>query len=163
MEDSKVYISQPKINYMVKKLIWQIRASEHTYTKIVGIKNGGLFISKEIAKQLHLPHEEIHISCYNRPSPLIRNISFIIPSNKLVLVVDDLIDSSRTIDTFVVYFYKQICAENNFAKAISNTPSLHANSKFHTAVLFWKPGNYKPTYYVEKKPDAWVVFPWEKQ
>ena len=59
-----------------------------------------------------------------------------LPKNSLV--VDDLIDKGKTMHTLNKHY-----------------------GSVDTAVLFWNPESYKPTYFVEYKPIDWLIFPWE--
>jgi len=144
----KIYCTPSDINAMIIDLIRQIqtgmRFSRDTvkFTKVVGIRNGGIHISQPIARALVLPHEEVHISYRDgqdrREKPIIKNINF--TNVGRVLLVDDLIDSSVTRETFKTHF-----------------------GPFEgMAVLFWNEKTQPPPdYYARTKPDAWIVFPWE--
>jgi hypoxanthine phosphoribosyltransferase len=137
----KVYLPQLYIDEMVWQLAHQIWASEHCFWRVVGIENGGLPVSKPLATILRLPHESIRISCYDgeilRPVPIVSGCPSQSTNN---LIVDDLIDERHTINTYDKHF------------------GLEGNA---VAVLFWNPIAPKPDFYVEEKPDGWIVFPWE--
>ena len=120
---------------MISNLILDIKKSQNKYDCVIGIMRGGLYISKPVANALNLPHKKIHISHYDNQCVLeVDDVS----EYKNPLVVDDLIDSGKTIDTY--------------------------KSKFgngDVAVLFWKESNQQPEFYIKEKPPGWVVFPWE--
>ncbi len=65
-----------------------------------------------------------------------------------VLLIDDLVDSGRTLDDCTEYLRQEAGA-----------------SLVETAVIYRKAGSqYQPTYCIEEKPrDEWIVFPWEEK
>lgn len=134
-------VSQSEIDNMIQELVRQIQADERRFLRVVGIANGGLPVSKPLAVALDLPHESVRISHYDgqilRPVPIIEGRLSQSTDN---LVVDDLIDKGWTYNTFDKHY------------------GLEGNA---VAVLFWNPIGPKPDFYVEKKPTAWIVFPWE--
>jgi hypoxanthine phosphoribosyltransferase len=143
----KYYISQDRVDWMIRTLIRQIVGSGTNYTIVVGIRNGGTHISKPVAEALGLPHQEVHISYYTTKSPIFKNINFTWDKLDNVLIVDDLIDKGKTVKALIHH-----C--NQDLDTIPNS--------IDVAVLYWKYNSFVPTYYVEEKPDAWVVFPWEE-
>lgn len=66
-------------------------------------------------------------------------------TGKKVLIVDDLVDSGKTLDVIVDYI-------KDFKPAL-----------LKTAVIFKKASSiFTPDYFVEERPDdAWIDFPWE--
>ena len=87
-----------QIEELIKELILKIKQSNQHFNKVLGIARGGLFISIPIAKELKLPHQEIHISHYQdnhelRNKPKIKTL----PKEQNCLIVDDLIDKGYTI------------------------------------------------------------------
>lgn len=138
----RVYLTQPDIDNMIKDLVYQVQSDKRHFTRVVGIANGGLPVSKPLAAALGLPHESVRISHYNdagqaRPVPIIEG-QLSHPTGNLI--VDELIDHGKTINTFDKHF------------------GLKGNT---VAVLFWCPDGPKPDFYVEEKLAAWIVFPWE--
>lgn len=135
-----MYISQSKIDVAIDNLAHQINQSGKSYKYVVGIRNGGVHISEPIAKALGLPHKTVGISYYgNSKVAGDAVISKDFQWEPDGLLVDDLIDTGKTVDCFKDIF-----------------------GQIDVAVLFWDT-NYKqePEYYVWEKPDAWVVFSWE--
>jgi hypoxanthine phosphoribosyltransferase len=65
-----------------------------------------------------------------------------------VLLIDDLVDSGRTMNDCTAYLLQEAGA-----------------ALVETAVIYRKAGSqYQPTYYIEEKPrDEWIVFPWEEK
>ena len=140
---NKVYYSEDQINQMIDELIEKIQSSGECFTQVIGIKNGGIPISTRIAQILNVAHTPVRISHYvgdtKRQSPVVHTAD--IP-NGHVLVVDDLVDTGATMSTFYHYF----------------------GNHGMIAVLFWNTrAQPKPDFYVQEKPDAWIVFPWEKE
>ena len=138
----KVYYSEEQINQMIDELIDLIRASGERFTQVIGIKNGGVPVSTRIAKALGLAHTTVRISHYVgdqlRRVPLVETDDHChMPGH--ILIVDDLVDTGATINTF----------HHHFGNGM-------------VAVLFWNAdAEPRPDFYVKEKPDAWVVFPWE--
>jgi len=145
---NKIEYSYPQIDDMIASLLTQIYQSGRKWSVVVGIANGGLYISRKIAKALRLPHIAVQISWYDgdqkRDFPLVsvnQELSGIYDGSRLI--VDDLIDGGSTIRSF----------KQNYG----------FGWKDDVAVLFYnkKTTTEYPSYYAEFKPDAWIVFPWE--
>lgn len=144
----KLYFSKQDIDTMVEKLANSIIKSKKKIDLIVGIENGGLYISKPLAKLLNKPHASIKVSFYRdskKPNtkPLVDDKGLKWNKNDSYLFVDDLIDSGVT---------------------IKHLPKIVKNGEISTAVLFWKKDNehkVKPTFYVAEKPEGWLNFYWE--
>lgn len=139
----KLYLTQHDIDDMIEDLVYQIEElDKRKWSRVVGIANGGLPVSKPLAEALGLFHESVRISHYDekilRDTPIIEG-QLSQPTNNLI--VDDLIDEGWTINTFNKHF------------------GLEGNA---VAVLLWNPVGPKPDFYVEKKPDAWITFPWNE-
>jgi len=139
----KLVITQLQVDAMIKALAAKIILAGTCLTNVVGIANGGLHVSRPLAARLRLPHSSIRISHYyrqvHRIVPIIKGY---LPQATHNLIVDDLIDDGWTMRTFAKHF------------------GLEGNE---TAVLFCKKGDFEPTYYIEEKPDKWIVFPWETE
>lgn len=139
-----VYLSQFEIDDYIQELACQIEACDRKFSRVVGIVEGGLHISIPLAKILRLPHESVRISWYDGKTW--RDIPFI--SGKLSqptgnLVVDDLINTGRTMKTFSEYF------------------GLKGNA---ITVIHWTPTAPEPDFWVmKKKPKDWIVYPWEEK
>jgi hypoxanthine phosphoribosyltransferase len=138
-----VYLTHSDIADMIGNLTRQILDSKRRFHQVVGIANGGLPVSRPLAAALALPHTSVRISHYNkdlpRDTPIVKG-KLIQPTNNLI--VDELIDRGWTYNTFDEHF------------------GLEGNAM---AVLLWNPNGPKPDFYVAEKPNAWVVFPWEKE
>lgn len=136
-----LYISQAEVDSMISVLIDKIKPDQHNFDMVVGIANGGLHVSVPVAKGLHLPHDVVRISFYDgmsrRSEPIISYNDNIL--GKRVLVVDDLVDGGHTLLAYMRHF--------GYTKS---------------AVLFWNPSGYEPSYWAKEKPEAWLVFEWEE-
>jgi hypoxanthine phosphoribosyltransferase len=134
-----VRINQDDVDYAINKIVGQIRQSKKKYKYIVGIRNGGVHVSQPIAAALNLPHKTVGISCYGNSTiagePIIGDDFQWAPDG---LLVDDIIDGGKTIETFKSKF-----------------------GPIDVAVIFWKQESHKPEYYGYKKPNGWLIFPWE--
>lgn len=140
----KIYVGSTTIDFMILELAESIRKSGIEFEQVVGIERGGLHISQRLAQILNLPHDSVRISCYDdmgrRSDPIVEGWY---NSDLRTLVVDDLIDGGTTIKLFKERFlYKTTDA---------------------VAVLFWREGSIKPEFYVDKKPEPWLVFFWEQE
>jgi hypoxanthine phosphoribosyltransferase len=138
----KIYLSWSEVDQMVSRLLSQIVSSGKKFDQVVGVANGGLYISNKIAQVLNIPHKIIKISYYDgmnhRLYPIIEKIDYPIRNS---LIVDDLIDNGHTCQTIKDHY------------------GLETND---IAVLFWNTkSGIQPTYFVAEKPDAWIVFAWE--
>lgn len=137
----QVYLTQLDIDDMIEDLVHQVQFDARHFTRVVGIANGGLPVSKSLAEALGLPHESVRISHYD--GKVLRDIPIIegqLSQPTGNLIVDDLIDEGWTFNTFDKHF------------------GLVGNA---IAVLLWNPAGPKPDFYVEEKPDSWIYFPWE--
>ncbi len=134
-------ITYAQITSMICELATKVRPFMNGYTNIVGIANGGLHVSRPLAAMLGCSHSSVRISHYDgsvrRAIPIVEGH---LPQSTGNLIVDDLIDNGWTMQTFADHF------------------GLEGNM---TAVLFWKPGSFKPDFYVAEKPEGWVHFLWE--
>lgn len=141
----KVYVEQETVDEMIASLCDKIEAAELPINKIVGIANGGLNVSIPLAKMLRIPHQQLRISFYEGDF-IFEEQSFVHEDDDVILLVDDLIDSGKTIGFF--------------------------NDKYHTcqgqnlyvASLFFKFDNdhfQYANFYAEDKPEGWCIFPWE--
>lgn len=138
----KVYVKPLQIDAMVRSLALYIKQSGRAFEQVVGIERGGLFISRPLAALLGLPHDSIMISCYTETGKrLAPVISGDYDTNLDTLIVDDLIDGGSTIKLLNKYYHQ--------------TPS------DAVAVLFWNTTSDEPDFYVEEKPEQWLVWPWE--
>lgn len=150
METIKIKrITTKQINSYIEKLFKKIVASQEQFTRVVGIERGGLNISIPLAQKLNLPHSGIKISFYPEgnhiplaePNVNMHGVKF--RKRDRILFVDDLTDSGSTIKYL----------KENF------------DYEFKTAVLYWNAKStftIKPDFYVQKKPDYWLIFPWEE-
>jgi len=122
---------------------------------IIGLSRGGLIPLGLLAGEKMFDQRNtlsIAVSSYDRTKQ--GNITLLLPVHtenlrdyKSVLVVDDLIDSGKTM-AFVVALLKKDLPE----------------ATIKTAVLFYKPANttMTPDYYASETAD-WIVFPWETE
>lgn len=117
----EVYVTWEEFDCSVKLLAEKIRQSkEVTVNEIYGIPRGGLMISVRLSHLLSLPFIQLF------------------PSKKDTLIVDDVIDTGKTLEHRYYEGYK-------------------------TASLYWcKKSSFKPNIYVNQKlKSQWIIFPWE--
>lgn len=114
---NKTFISWAEFYKLVE--ILKSKVEKDKYSSIYGIPRGGISVAQALAYKLDIP--------------LISSLEDL-DSSQNVLVVDDIVDSGRTIEKY---------------------------KKYNVAVLHVKPtAKIKPNYYVEET-DAWIVYPWE--
>ena len=117
----------------------QLEPKDRKINKVVGIANGGLYVSVPIAIALQVPHESVKIT-FRHGRTSIKNINYQYKEGENILLVDDVIDSGKTLATFKRKF-------NNgkiYVAALCNKTELDVD--FYTFVT-----------------DKWVIFPWETQ
>ena len=151
----KIYITERDYSKMVTDLCCQILPIKDKFEWIVGIERGGLPISSYLSYALNKKHTSVKISFYgdgDKPKSIIKS-SFIWEKNFDVLshpflLVDDIVDSGRTINYFKEKTQKD-------------------KSTYWIATLHWckeNSPNCKPDFYVEEKNiNDWIVYPWEPQ
>ena len=109
----------------IKTVIEQIKDSGKKYDKVVGIVRGGLIPGVCISHALNLPFETLKWSTRDRPESDIFNLTM--RSDDRILLVDDICDSGKTLETILDTFPK---------------------SNIHTAVLIHNINlNFTPAYY----------------
>lgn len=151
MDKKIISYSNSEIQAAISDLLTKVSVIKDKIKNVVGIANGGLYISIPIAESLGKEHSEINIKFYNKSgvaldTPLVDEID-VSKINTPFLLIDDLIDSGRTINYF-----------------IDKTGYIQGKD-FYIGCLFYDEKNeFKvvPDFYVYPKPDAWVEFPWEK-
>jgi len=114
--------------------------------EIIGIKWGGLILSKKLSDYLQLPHKEVRVSFYNgkekRKKPIIEEMINLDP-NKKYLFCDDLVDSGATLK-FIKKYYSQFHIK---------TAVILQNEKCH----------FNADFFADYYDGGWVTFEWEKQ
>jgi hypoxanthine phosphoribosyltransferase len=153
----KVYVSWSEVNHQINSLLIDIASSGNKYTQIVGIKNGGAYPGQRIAMMLGIPYTEIRVSFYNKDDKKgtmsedsINQFEFdqLFDWNKeKVLFVDDLVDSGST---FTHIF--------NYLSIGEHSPAKHGFACLYHSTHSSSIGG---VFVGSKKPDAWIVLPWE--
>jgi len=141
----KLLLDDNDIQDMIGKLLEQIKASNDNFDIVVGIENGGLYVSRPLAEALNLPHASVRISRYDgdklRRTMIVENNGFR-PEGRACLIADDLIQDGETI----------LAYQRNFGTGDGD----------QMAVLLWSPlAVIQPKFYARLKPKKWIVFPWE--
>jgi len=133
----KLYLTTQQIKEWIDNLVDQIKVCGKQYSHVVGIREGGINISQPLAKALDLCHYTVKISYYDAPG-IVESDNY--QGGSGGLVVDDLIDTGRTMRTFQQTF-----------------------GQHDIAVLLWDQEREPkaPAFYAALKPKDWVVFPWE--
>lgn len=143
---TKRHVSHVHLRRMANNLLEQIKRANFNPSRIIGIERGGVPLAQLLAGALEKPLNTIYISAYDgetkRPVPKIdlRGLTYSIGES--VLIVDDLVDTGSTIETFKTYLDQQCIVSKS-------------------AVFYYKPHSVvKPDFFVEQTDD-WIIFPWE--
>ena len=153
----KVYLTWEDVNKQINNVLVDIHLSESKFTQVVGIKNGGSYPGQSIAKNLGLPYTGIRVSFYKNDkigqlsddSITYDQLDSLFDWRKeRVLFVDDLYDSGTTYEYIETFLHKKELSIVN----IHGFACLY-HSKFSSSI-----GNH---FVGSKKPDAWIVLPWE--
>lgn len=125
----------------------KIRQSGRVYDKMLCITRGGVFVGALVAHYLdfrNITTVALKLYEFDNQLPVVEQLSgpdLPLPGTR-VLLVDDLLDSGRTIA-----FIREKWGED-----------YHLD----TAVLYDKGGgDYRPDFAASRIPDEWVQFPWE--
>jgi len=156
----KIYLTRQDFSNLATQLCSQIIPIRDQFEWIVGIERGGLYISNWLAYVLGKKHTSIKIQFYGDGTEVKKSAIWqghFSPAfdgqESPFLVVDDIVDSGRTVE-----FFKTI--------AWHGFPNPQKPAKFWVAALHWckeNSPNNEPDFYAEtKKKDDWIVYPWEK-
>lgn len=118
---------------------------------VVAIENGGTFFGRYLAEKLNKPFERVRIQFYGVGEtagelPLHVDIDMNKLIGKRILLVDDIVDSGRT----VAYF--------------KNMTQLKQPEQFVLVSLHYCNGSVvTPNYYgATKDKNEWIIYPWER-
>lgn len=152
----KHHVDMQTVESMCRLIYQQTVDAEFTPDLIIGLSRGGLIPLCYLASETMFNNrtvKTIGITSYD-DNGVRSELKFVIPmfdqeleylkQYKSILIVDDLVDSGKTIH-FIVSLLKK------------NLP----DATIKTATLFYKENKlFKPDFYVEETAD-WLVFPWE--
>ena len=115
--NGKIYLSWDDITSLVDEICKQVSLSETKITSVTGLERGGLIPAVMISHKLNIP--------------------YVYSIDSTTLVVDDICDTGKTLNTIV-------------------SPL--------TAVLHYKTeANHTPTFFAREVGDEWIVYPWERK
>jgi len=124
-----------------------VRAAGHAYDKLLSITRGGVFVGSMLAYYLDLRNittVALRLYEFNQSASVVEQLSnpdMPLPGSR-VLVVDDLLDSGRTMEYV--------------------TEKWGEEYQLDIAVLYDKGGgSIRPAFTAREIPDEWVWFPWE--
>lgn len=130
-----------------ERLAENVRKSGKTYDKLLCITRGGVFVGGLLAHMLELRNiTTIALKLYefDQQGQVVEQLSgpdLPLPGSRM-LVIDDLLDSGRTLSFIVEKWGKEYDID--------------------IAVLYDKGGGHlRPTFTARAIPDEWVWFPWE--
>ena len=142
----KRYIGAKEYMNMLGKLSKKIE-SEYKPDAVLGILRGGKYPAMFVSKYFGVPEFDIRVSSYsgmNQGNIVVHGkIPDEIKKYRNVIVIDDLVDSGRTI------------------KEVKNLLEKYPSVNFKVATIFMKPTTSEmPDFYVEVD-NKWIVFPYE--
>jgi len=153
----KIHLDQTKYNNLLLRLLQKINGHQDEYEVVLGIKNGGVWVSRRIANFFYKTHWDIHISFYDGEQrltePFVNENDLLIFKKKWnftkLLWVDDIVDSGSTLRWFI------------------DKTGLVKGKDFSVATIHWceeNSPNLEPEFFVDKKLKSdWIVYPWEKE
>lgn len=145
----KEYFSYREFDEFVSGTVDYLEACEFVPSVIVTFPRGGLVPATYLSHQLDVPIEIITSSKYDFKTNLsvsVEQMNRLVGKN--VLIVDDIIDTGKTMDEFL--------------KLVGNS------FEFKIATLATNPEYYNPSIVFDwyfrrfKDPSKFLVFPWEK-
>ena len=153
---NKLHIDYPEYNALVDRLIDRLRDSGVQFDWVIGISRGGLPVADAISRSLKLPMAVVAASSYQGQSGTdqseLRISASVASVGELAgrcLLVDDLVDSGKTLHALTQYLKL----------------SLPAIQTLHTAVIWVKPISvFQPDFAAEHmEGDLWIVQPFESR
>jgi len=149
VKEKYLAISWEKVEEACFNLSRKIELSEYKPEVIVAISRGGLVPARLIADHIGVPElTSMEIQFYKGmkeaiPKPIITQDISTSVREKNILIVDDVVDSGRSMKAA----YEHLKKRGAYA--------------FRLAVLYKKPWSLiKPDYFVYET-DFWIIFPWE--
>lgn len=141
----KVEVSWMDVRKALTKICHAMHEVNFRPERIIGITRGGLVPAVMLSHMLNVPHVDIiRIQLRDNPSldPIIQGVLDKSPG-RYDLIIDDLWDSGATFKAI-----KEVCPK-------VRTAALYYKSLSAFALVDWMG--------FEKRPDQWIVFPWEVQ
>jgi len=169
--DNKVYISDKDIKKAAVKVVNAIEGDNWKPDLIIAVTRGGLIPAGYISYFLDISNIDIvKLQTYEGEEQDLKKISeqeyqLQVDIQKIIkkwrpekiLIVDDLIDSCNTLKTVDTMM---LAVQNYFKMTNIKVPVYD----WRFAVLYSNENKNllnKTAYYGEKKPDGWLVFPWD--
>jgi hypoxanthine phosphoribosyltransferase len=131
----------------------QIKQSGWTPDLIVGVARGGVFPATMLSHIMDIPVEYLYWTTRDGNKADVKKCVELIKHGKKILIVDDIVDSGRTV--------------SEISKTMSNLSSTEKLfSEFKYAAMFHNKGQDFRTNYYANEIDrkifvSWVKFPWE--
>ena len=106
----KIYINQKMINASVKKISNKIE--EYYFDKnpiIIGVLKGSVYFMMDILKNINFKYEidfvdiKSYLETINH-KPVLNDFSTVNPSNRYILIIEDIIDTGKTINKLIELF-----------------------------------------------------------
>lgn len=128
---NKIFMSWQEVEEAVTKIASKIdRTKVHA---IYGVPRGGLVLAVLLSHKLDVP--------------MVTDLKNILPYRR-VLIVDDISDSGRTLQSLIKNVFSQVA----YSWAVPLTATIH-----------YKPGSrFRPDIYYKETED-WIVYPWETE
>lgn len=147
MVDKRI-VPTKQLQEYVQLLIEQIDREQFEFTRVVGIERGGIPLAETLAAHYGKPMTAIKISYYQgevkQEAPIVDLHGITFSPDDVVLIVDDLVDTGDTVDTFKRTL-DDLCI------------------KYKIAVFFEKPQSIVKPDFCAETTEEWIVFPWEME
>lgn len=158
---NNITLSWQLIDEYLWKIEQQIRASGFTPDYIVGIVRGGAIPAVLLSHRLGIPVVMVHWNTRDKGIDrresnawLSEDINF---NNKKVLVVDDIVDTGKTIE--------ELFEDWSIRKEVGSEPTLALDNIRVCAIIYNEVQHMYVDYYAQSinrnEDDRWVQFPWE--
>ena len=149
MAQRKLKVTWPTYHRLINKLGRDVKKSRFKPDIIVAISRGGLLVGRMLSEYFNKPLGVITVQSYRATKQdrlrLDKRISSLYPIRGKILLVDDLVDSGKTLEITKAYLEKK--------------------GKVKTAVMYRKDCTMcEPDFFGANAPGStWIIFPYSKE
>ena len=149
MASKKLRVKWPAYHRHINAIGRKVKQSHFKPDIIVAISRGGLLVGRMLSEYFNRPMGVITVQSYRGTKQerlkLDKRISSLYPIRGKILLVDDLVDSGKTLELTKRY--------------------LDRKGKVKTAVIYRKDCTlFEPDFFAANaKGDAWIIFPYSKE
>lgn len=158
----------PQFEKDIDALVTQLNENSKCPDLIIGLSRGGLVPAVRLSHRLGVPLRCLHYNTRDHVSEssaslVLKEIKFIIDmvkSGKRVLLVDDIVDSGKTVSAIKQLYNKILDVE------VEDQDQLEGGLEFG-CLIYNVDLNFVPEYYVNEisrsENDDWILFWWEEE